>query len=119
VVMYGTKARPEPEPEPESQLEPVSEPAPLAAEEPAAPVVATSGVWAALAECESGGDPTTNTGNGYYGLYQFSLSTWEAMGGSGLPSDASAAEQTMRAQALQEQSGWGQWPACAASLGLY
>ncbi|GHH76134.1 resuscitation-promoting factor [Promicromonospora soli] len=119
VVMYGTKARPEPEPEPEPVSEPVSEPAPLAAEEPAAPVVATGGVWAALAECESGGDPTTNTGNGYYGLYQFSLPTWEAMGGSGLPSDASAAEQTMRAQALQEQSGWGQWPACAASLGLY
>ncbi|GAB2479752.1 resuscitation-promoting factor [Promicromonospora xylanilytica] len=129
VTVYGTKPRPEPEPEPEP--EPAAEPAPAPepepepreAEEPApepdAPAVATSGVWAALAECESGGDPTTNTGNGYYGLYQFSLPTWEAMGGSGLPSDASAAEQTMRAQALQQQSGWGQWPACAASLGLY
>ncbi|WP_277050125.1 resuscitation-promoting factor [Ruania albidiflava] len=79
---------------------------------------AGSGVWAELAECESGGDPTTNTGNGYYGLYQFSLPTWQAMGGSGLPSEASAAEQTQRAQALQAQSGWGQWPACAAQLGL-
>lgn len=79
---------------------------------------AGSGVWAALAQCESGGDPTTNTGNGYYGLYQFSLPTWQAMGGSGLPSEASAAEQTQRAQALQAQSGWGQWPACAAQLGL-
>ena len=79
---------------------------------------AGSGVWAALAECESGGDPTTNTGNGYYGLYQFSLPTWQAVGGSGLPSEASAAEQTQRAQTLQERSGWGQWPACAAQLGL-
>lgn len=116
VVVHGTKQRPAPEPEPEpAPLEQAEE----AASEPKAPVVATSGVWASLAQCESGGDPTTNTGNGYYGLYQFSLPTWEAMGGSGLPSDASAAEQTMRAQALQQRSGWGQWPACAASLGLY
>lgn len=75
-------------------------------------------IWAALAQCESGGNPATNTGNGYYGLYQFSLGTWAAMGGSGLPSDASAAEQTQRAQALQAQSGWGQWPGCASMLGL-
>lgn len=79
---------------------------------------ASSGVWAALAQCESGGNPSTNTGNGYYGLYQFSLSTWQALGGTGLPSDASAAEQTRIAQKLQAQSGWGQWPSCAASLGL-
>ncbi|PUB22275.1 uncharacterized protein YabE (DUF348 family) [Promicromonospora sp. AC04] len=120
VIMYGTKARPEPEPAPEPEPEPA---APEQAEEPEpAPEtgsVVTGGVWASLAECESGGDPTTNTGNGYYGLYQFSQPTWEAMGGSGLPSDASAAEQTMRAQALQQQSGWGQWPGCAAALGLY
>ncbi len=77
------------------------------------------GVWAALAQCESGGNPATNTGNGYYGMYQFTLGTWQSLGGSGLPSDASAAEQTQRAQALQARSGWGQWPACAASLGLY
>ena len=77
-----------------------------------------SGVWAALAQCESGGNPTTNTGNGYYGLYQFSLSTWRSLGGTGLPSEASAAEQTALAQALQARSGWGQWPACAAALGL-
>lgn len=80
---------------------------------------APEGVWSALAQCESGGNPATNTGNGFYGLYQFTLSTWQAMGGSGLPSDASAAEQTQRAQALQARAGWGQWPGCAASLGLY
>ncbi|MBO3725425.1 resuscitation-promoting factor [Actinomyces bowdenii] len=77
-----------------------------------------SGVWAQLAQCESGGNPSTNTGNGYYGLYQFSLSTWQSVGGTGLPSDASAEEQTMRAQMLQQRAGWGQWPHCAAKLGL-
>ena len=75
-------------------------------------------MWTALAQCESGGNPTTNTGSGYYGLYQFSLSTWQAVGGSGLPSEASAAEQTQRAQILPARSGWGQWPACARTLGL-
>lgn len=121
VTVYGTKERPAPEPEPEPEPEPVAkaaEPAPKAAAEPKADVVATSGVWAQLAQCESGGNPATNTGNGYYGLYQFSLPTWQAMGGSGLPSEASASEQTMRAQKLQQQSGWGQWPGCAAKLGL-
>lgn len=81
--------------------------------------VATGDVWSALAQCESGGNPSTNTGNGYYGMYQFSAGTWQAMGGSGLPSDASAEEQTAMAQKLQAQSGWGQWPGCASSLGLY
>lgn len=81
--------------------------------------VVTGDVWGALAQCESGGNPAAVSRNGlYYGLYQFSLGTWGAMGGSGLPSDASPAEQLQRAQALQARSGWGQWPACAASLGL-
>lgn len=78
-----------------------------------------TGVWAALAQCESGGNPTAVSANGlYYGLYQFSVGTWQAVGGSGLPSQASAAEQTERAQILQARAGWGQWPACAAKLGL-
>lgn len=76
------------------------------------------GVWAALARCECGGNPACNTGNGYYGMYQFSLPTWHSVGGQGLPSEASAEEQTHRAQILQARSGWGQWPACARSLGL-
>ncbi len=81
--------------------------------------VVTGDVWGALAQCESGGNPGAVSSNGlYYGLYQFSLGTWAAMGGSGLPSNASPAEQLQRAQALQARSGWGQWPACAASLGL-
>lgn len=97
IVEVGTKARP-------------------------APSVSSSvggDVWAALARCESGGNPKAVSANGlYYGLYQFSVGTWRAMGGSGLPTQASAAEQTARAQALQARSGWGQWPACSAKLGL-
>lgn len=80
---------------------------------------APAGVWAALAQCESGGNPTIVSANGlYYGLYQFSLGTWASVGGTGLPSQASPAEQTLRAQILQARSGWGQWPHCAAKLGL-
>ena len=114
VVRQGTKARPV-APKPAA---PVRAPAPSAAAAPAAPVV-TGDVWAALARCESGGNPTIVSRNGlYYGLYQFSLGTWQGVGGSGLPSEASPEEQTQRAQALQARSGWGQWPACAAKLGL-
>lgn len=79
----------------------------------------SSGVWASLAQCESGGNPSIVSANGmYHGLYQFSVPTWRSVGGSGLPSQASAAEQTSRAQALQARSGWGQWPGCARALGL-
>ena len=76
-------------------------------------------VWARLAQCESGGNPSAVSASGtYHGLYQFSVATWRSVGGSGLPSQASAAEQTQRAQVLQARAGWGQWPACSAKLGL-
>lgn len=123
ILVQGTKERPEPEPEPaatpRSSSGGSSSSGSSGSSAPAADLgSAPEGVWSALAQCESGGNPATNTGNGYYGLYQFSLGTWQAMGGSGLPSEASAAEQTQRAQALQARSGWGQWPACARKLGL-
>ena len=118
ILVQGTKERPKPEPKPTTQQR-SSTPSSGGSSAPAADLgSAPDGVWGALAQCESGGNPATNTGNGYYGLYQFSASTWRAMGGSGLPSEASAAEQTQRAQALQARSGWGQWPACARKLGL-
>jgi hypothetical protein len=79
---------------------------------------ATGGVWLELRDCESGDNYATNTGNGYYGAYQFLLSTWLDLGFSGLPSNAPPAEQDEAAQELQARSGWGQWPACAAELGL-
>ncbi|MGY1639781.1 ubiquitin-like domain-containing protein [Geodermatophilus sp. SYSU D00703] len=73
--------------------------------------------WAALAQCESGGrvDAVSSTGT-YRGLYQFSRSTWAAVGGSGDPAAASAEEQTRRAQILYERSGAGQWPHCGPRL---
>jgi resuscitation-promoting factor RpfB len=78
-----------------------------------------STVWDRLAQCESGGNWATNTGNGYYGGLQFSLGTWRAYGGSGLPSSASRETQIAIATKVRNASGgYGAWPACAASLGL-
>lgn len=73
--------------------------------------------WAALAQCESGGRASVvSAGGTYHGLYQFSVSTWRRMGGSGVPSQASASEQTMRAQMLYKAAGAGQWPVCGSRL---
>jgi len=86
---------------------------------PAADFAGGSTVWDSLARCESGGNWATNTGNGYYGGLQFSLGTWQAYGGSGLPSQASRETQIAIATKVRDASGgYGAWPACAASLGL-
>jgi peptidoglycan hydrolase-like protein with peptidoglycan-binding domain len=65
-----------------------------------------------IAECESGGDPTMNTGNGYYGKYQFSRATWRSVGGRGNPARASEAEQDRRAARLYRREGTKPWPVC-------
>lgn len=76
-------------------------------------------VWDRLAQCESGGNWAINTGNGYYGGLQFSLGTWQAYGGSGLPSNASRETQIAIATKLRDASGgYGAWPGCSAKLGL-
>ncbi len=76
-------------------------------------------VWDALAQCESGGNWAINTGNGYYGGLQFNLGTWQAYGGTGLPSNASRETQIAIATKLRDASGgYGAWPGCAAKLGL-
>jgi hypothetical protein len=78
-----------------------------------------TGVWDRLAQCESGGNWHINTGNGYYGGLQFSLGTWHAYGGTGLPSQHSRETQIAVATKLRNASGgYGAWPACAAKLGL-
>jgi LysM repeat protein len=84
-----------------------------------APAVAGGSVWDQLAACESGGNWAINTGNGFYGGLQFTLSSWQGVGGSGYPNQASREEQIMRGQMLQARGGWGNWPACSAKLGLY
>jgi hypothetical protein len=76
------------------------------------PAFTASPTMQAIAECESGGDPTTNTGNGFYGKYQFTLETWQGVGGSGLPSEAPEEEQDRRATMLYEQAGPSPWPVC-------
>ncbi|MGA2805056.1 MAG: transglycosylase family protein, partial [Acidimicrobiales bacterium] len=84
----------------------------------APPTSDPGGVWLELRLCESGDNYTEDTGNGYYGAYQFALETWWGLGYSGLPSDAPPAVQDQAAERLQAEAGWGQWPACSADLGL-
>lgn len=76
-------------------------------------------VWDRLAQCESEGNWSINTGNGYYGGLQFSLGTWQSVGGSGYPHQASREEQIHRAEILRDRNGgYGAWPSCSAQLGL-
>lgn len=75
-------------------------------------------VWDRLAQCESGGNWAINTGNGYFGGLQFTLSSWRAAGGSGMPHQASREEQIRVAENLLDMQGWGAWPACSRKLGL-
>lgn len=79
---------------------------------------ATVDTWDRLAECESNGTWDINTGNGFYGGVQFTLSSWQAVGGEGYPHQASKAEQIKRAEILQDLQGWGAWPLCSQKLGL-
>ena len=80
--------------------------------------VATPAQWLALRNCESGDDYGDDTGNGYYGAYQFALGTWWSLGYSGLPNEAPAAVQDRAAIRLQHVSGWSAWPVCSAEVGL-
>jgi uncharacterized protein YabE (DUF348 family) len=76
-------------------------------------------VWDRIAQCESGGNWAENTGNGYYGGLQFSVGTWQAYGGSGLPSSAPRTTQIAIATKVRNASGgYGAWPACSQALGL-
>ena len=101
---------------------PTPAPAPARAV-PAAAAETYSGnsVWDDLARCESGGNWSINTGNGYYGGLQFSLGTWNAYGGAEFaeyPHQATRAEQIIVAERLRAARGYQPWPACRAKLGL-
>ncbi len=74
--------------------------------------------FAGIRRCESGGIYTLDTGNGYYGAYQFSEGTWLGLGEAGLPSVAPPSTQDATAFRLYQGSGWSPWPECAAILGL-
>ncbi|MDK1476021.1 ubiquitin-like domain-containing protein [Streptomyces sp. 549] len=73
--------------------------------------------WGALAACESGGRPGAVDASGTYGgLYQFDVGTWQGVGGSGRPQDATPTEQTFRAKKLYVQRGASPWPVCGRKL---
>ena len=83
-----------------------------------APSVASGSVWDRLAQCESGGNWSINTGNGFYGGLQFTPSTWRGYGGTGMPHQASREQQIAVAKKVQAGQGWGAWPACTSKLGI-
>jgi len=73
--------------------------------------------WDELAQCESGGDWSINTGNGFGGGLQFTDSTWEAFGGSGDPEDAGREEQIAVAERVKAEQGMNAWPTCSKKTG--
>jgi Transglycosylase-like domain len=106
---------------------PVPAPAPTPAPAPVVQPVATGGgyndpsnpaAWDRIARCESGGNWATNTGNGYYGGIQFSLGSWQSVGGTGRPDQASRETQIAMGQRLYHSGGgWSHWPGCSRALG--
>jgi hypothetical protein len=85
----------------------------------------TSDIWDQLAQCETGGNWSANTGNGYGGGLQFahmsSWSTWKAFGGQEYathPWEASREQQIIVAERVLTTSGWKAWPGCSRKLGL-
>jgi resuscitation-promoting factor RpfA len=82
---------------------------------------ASLSTWEKLANCESSGNWSINTGNGYYGGLQFSASTWRAFGGTQYASRADLATKSQQiaiAEKVLDGQGWQAWPACSAKLGL-
>jgi hypothetical protein len=73
--------------------------------------------WDAIAQCESGGNWSTNTGNGHYGGLQFKQATWSSNGGVGSPSTASRAEQIRVAENVLQSQGLKAWPKCGTQAG--
>ena len=113
---------PGPSPAPRPAPAPKPAPAPRPAPRPAPPPAPSGGVWDDLAQCESTGNWTINTGNGYYGGLQFDVTTWNAYGGGDY---APRADQATREQQIavatrvrDDRGGYGSWPACSAKLGL-
>ncbi len=88
----------------------------------ATPLALTAGTasatdWDAVAQCESGGNWHTDTGNGYGGGLQFTDSTWHAFGGRGSPEGASREEQIQIAEKVKAGQGMGAWPVCSKKAG--
>ena len=73
--------------------------------------------WDAIAQCETGGNWSSNSGNGAYGGLQFKEATWSANGGVGNPAAASRADQIRVAENVLRTQGLGAWPKCGAQGG--
>lgn len=81
-------------------------------------IIGGDDAFAQLRFCEAGGDYTKNTGNGFYGAYQYNLGTWANYGGYARPDLAPPAVQDAKARETQARRGWNPWPACSRKLGL-
>lgn len=81
-------------------------------------VTASDDAFIQLSYCEAGGKPTTNTGNGYYGMFQYDIGTWANYMGYPRADLAPAEVQLAKAKETQARRGWSPWPACARKLGL-
>jgi uncharacterized protein YabE (DUF348 family) len=75
--------------------------------------------FAKLRACEAGGNYDRNSGNGYYGAYQFNIGTWAGYGGYTIPSEAPPGVQDQKAYETYQRRGWSPWPACSQRLGLW
>jgi hypothetical protein len=71
-----------------------------------------------LRNCESSDNYQENSGNGFYGAYQFTLGSWRATGEAGMPNDAPPTVQDAAAKRLLAIQGWRAWPNCTWVLGL-
>ena len=113
VVKVGTKKKAEETSERAEKAE---------SSESSAPAVANGAVWDKLAKCESGGDWSTDTGNGYQGGLQFDKKTWQSYGGdqySSTADQASREEQIAVAEKIKDdRGGYSAWPSCSGKLGL-
>src|SRR5699024_9222028 len=146
VVAKGTKEKPKPAPEPAAEAPKTEQKSEKKSEKrsssstanrssersaqdassakdsgAAAPSAPSGAVWDRIAQCQSGGNWSINTGNGYHGGLQFSGQTWRAFGGgkyAPTADQASRAQQIDIAKKVQAQQGWGAWPACTSKLGI-
>jgi hypothetical protein len=87
----------------------------------AAPGLSDTSVWDTLAQCESGGNWATNTGNGLYGGVQLDQGAWLSNGGGAyapLPSEATREQQIVIAEKVRAAHGFTPWSSCADKLGL-
>jgi hypothetical protein len=77
--------------------------------------------WDRVAQCESGGNWSANTGNGYYGGLQFSRGAWRSYGGgayAGTANHATRSQQIEIAEKVLTAQGWKAWPTCARRAGV-